>query len=576
MKIHTVSSYPLGDSGPKPISETLNIGDTFRGTVLELTPREVILKLNDGTKMKATTLTPLKASVGDHLEFHVKNNKNGTLVLETLAASPTNSTPSASSSDIAKILTALDLKITPQNEEIVKAILASNINVSKSFVEEITKALNEYQTEDLTPQKAIFLIENNIPIHKDTIESLDHFLNKHMRIGESLNALTQNLSILPNHQLHELSTQLKFLEAFQEIPKLMAILSALDPSKTPTENHSPMNENIPTTSSSSDPKNLLFIENLFSKTIFPSSDSNSGSLDQFINTALSMISEESHHFINTASKESLQVLLSTIAATPASFNSDFLEKHALLLEEFLKNHETTASNQDPSPSNQPIQKEASTPPPSLQDPISKAQSMMQNIFKDSFIHLNNPSSLKELDIQNIYVKISQKLSLIQNVMKNFDSPEAMKISSAISNLDKTIHFLNLINTNQSYIELPIHYHNHQTGELYILQKKRSNKENREAGTTLFLSLQTIHLGRFETLVNVKEKQLKIYIRLEDENMINFVKNNYNLIYELIEKTEYKIVDMKCKKGTEKINPLNIEEKIREEFIEKSTSIDLKI
>jgi hypothetical protein len=542
---------------------------------MALTAGEVLLKLLDGTQMKATTLNPLKASVGETLEFTVRNNKDGPLLLETQVQSLGNSSDSP---EISKILNSLQLKINNQNLDIVQSILKSNLDVSKNLVEEVIKALNDYKKDNLTIQKAIFLLENNVPITKDHVESLNNFLSKHINIGESLNNLSQILSTLPKDQLHELSTQLKFLEAFQEIPKLLFSISALDISEI-SQKKDPFStyENQTFSSLETHQGNFPLIESLVSQDNLSSLNHNLNQSEKLITTLLSIVEEESNSFINTASKDSILSLLEKIVSQEYPLLPDSSDKQFKDLETLIKNNERMDANQETFKTNQSIEKNTfQTSSQTTLENFFTTKDIIQNLFEDSFINTDDPSSLKEMDIKNIYVKISQKLSLIKNFIQNSDSTEAQKIFSSISSLDKMIHFFNQINSNQSYIELPIHYNNHQTAELYILHKKRSHKESQISGTTVFLSLQTIHLGRFETLVNLKEKKLKIYIGLENENLINFVKNNYNLIYELIEKTEYQIIDIKCKKSTKKITPLNVEEKINEEFMEKSTSIDLKV
>jgi hypothetical protein len=45
---------------------------------------------------------------------------------------------------------------------------------------------------------------------------------------------------------------------------------------------------------------------------------------------------------------------------------------------------------------------------------------------------------------------------------------------------------------------------------------------------------------------------------------------------MLKKTPYKIVDIKCKKIGEEINPINIETELKKEFIGESKSIDIQI
>ena len=201
---------------------------------------------------------------------------------------------------------------------------------------------------------------------------------------------------------------------------------------------------------------------------------------------------------------------------------------------------------------------------------------IKNIFNDSFINLDNEISPKNLDIKYLYQKITAKLTLLKDLADSSKDDGLKEISTSISKLNNQLDFLNNINNNNTYAQIPIYYKEHKTGELYILNKNTKNTKNTNLGTTVFLSLDTINIGRFETLVNVKNNDLKICLRLENEKIISYVKNNIKTLYNLLEKTDYRIIELKCKKTTEKINPLNIEETINKEFAQNNGSLDLRI
>lgn len=201
---------------------------------------------------------------------------------------------------------------------------------------------------------------------------------------------------------------------------------------------------------------------------------------------------------------------------------------------------------------------------------------IKNIFNDSFINLDNEILPKDIDIKYLYQKITAKLTLLKDLADSSKDDGLKEISTSISKLNNQLDFLNNINNNNTYAQIPIYYKEHKTGELYILNKNTKNTKNTNLGTTVFLSLETINIGRFETLVNVKNKDLKICLRLENEKIISYVENNIKTLYNLLEKTDYRIVELKCKKTTEKINPLNIEETINHEFAQNNGSLDLRI
>src|SRR5512138_1144426 len=94
----------------------LETGDVIKAKVLEITSDEVLLRLFDGSVLKAAAGEDLEAKVGQTLKLTVTSKSEGTLFLETIKD---QSQIGALKPDLLKnLLSALNLKSTSKNLEL--------------------------------------------------------------------------------------------------------------------------------------------------------------------------------------------------------------------------------------------------------------------------------------------------------------------------------------------------------------------------------------------------------------------------------------------------------------------------
>jgi type III secretory pathway component EscV len=149
------------------------------------------------------------------------------------------------------------------------------------------------------------------------------------------------------------------------------------------------------------------------------------------------------------------------------------------------------------------------------------------------------------------------------------------IFKSIENLQSNLRFLNELNNNTTYIQIPLNIFNkNHTGELYILKKKPGKKNINIDDVSLFVSLDTINLGQVDSLVNINKKNISINIRAERKEAINFIKKNYIDLYNILLEKGYKLVDIKYRLIEEKISILNLNN--IEELSGKRQKFDYKV
>jgi len=97
--------------------------------------------------------------------------------------------------------------------------------------------------------------------------------------------------------------------------------------------------------------------------------------------------------------------------------------------------------------------------------------------------------------------------------------------------------------------------------------KRNNGRKRidPQNATVFLSLDTENLGQVDSLISVNKKNVSLNFRLEKNEIIDYIKENYIQLYEGLAKKGYKLVDIKYRLIDEKVNLLNAREVLEKEI-----------
>lgn len=184
--------------------------------------------------------------------------------------------------------------------------------------------------------------------------------------------------------------------------------------------------------------------------------------------------------------------------------------------------------------------------------------VLEKVFNKFFVKLNDSHSKENLSVKNIYKEIYRKTELIKQVLEQAEFSNKAEVLRNIDNLQSNLRFLNELNNNATYIQIPLNIINkNHTGELYILKKKPGKKSININDVSLFISLDTVNLGQVDSLVNINKKNVSINIRAESKEIINFIKKNYTALYNILSEKGYKLIDIKYRVIEEKISILNL-------------------
>jgi hypothetical protein len=176
----------------------LNAGDVLRAQVIEFAANELLLKLFDGTTVKASSMVPIDVKKGEFVDFKIRNKTESQLFIETIKNSEDGL---GAKSDIALKLSAIDIKADQKNIEIANALKSYDLPLNKEIFTKVADYIKAFK--GLNPQKAAFLTSNNMGINRNNIEVLSNIVDGRMKIGQNLSDLLSSLDGIEDSALLE-------------------------------------------------------------------------------------------------------------------------------------------------------------------------------------------------------------------------------------------------------------------------------------------------------------------------------------------------------------------------------------
>ncbi len=551
-----VGNLDINMSSMPDILSKLAVGDIIRAKVLNISANDLILKLFDGTTLNANSLTSLDIVQGDVVDFVVKSNINNQLVLETVKEKDNNQKSLKDSElSIKKQLIELDIKPDKKNMEIAKEIKQTDLPLNKEVFGKIADAIIGFK--NFTPQKAAYLVANNIIPEEKNISILNKIVDEKQKISSMVQSTLDSLyEITDNDVISSIRHALKH-----------SIIQGTDTEHDPEQfviNDSTRKELVRST-----------IEKAFADP----------GLDKGPTT--NAIKEKLTEFITASLKEDH-------GAVPKHISSDKFqaEKAIIFLKENLKGVEKTKFNQVEfvesilKNTNKKIgEKLKSFDIPAKDETLSEEQPVertkyekaIKDVFERIHLKIDENTSGKDLQIKKAYKEMYESLEIIKSVIEHKNPENKEAILQKIDNLQSSLKFINEINNHSTYIQIPMNmFDKNSTGELYVLRKGSNRKKIDPQNASVLVSLNTQNLGQIDSLVSVNKKNISLNLRVEDKTIIEFLKENYVQLYNSLKSKGYKLVDVKYRLIEEEINAINADRIIKKELDMDRQTIDFKI
>jgi len=508
------------------IFDRLNVGDVVRARVMEIISNEILLKLFDGTTFTAVSVShDNNIAKGDFVEFKVTGKTESQLFVEMVNVKK----DSAADSDmeLSKLLESMGIKPDKTGIEIVKSLKSREMPVQKETIKQVLSALKNYSELDI--EKAVFLLSGNMEIEENNISSLDKFINEKFKIGNALMEL------------------LDLLEEVQDDAFLERIANDLD---NLYNEQNPGNSDLETSSG-----------------IMKGNAGNEAVSKQFDMQVNVNEGNDPSTVFNTTNDETIKAKQDDEISPAAT--KHFTDNKAVKAETEMKadkQHLDSNLIKNDGKNNGDIDK-------------NKKTNFLRKLFEKHFANVDSETLSDDLSITKNYKEIFRLLKAVRNNLNLQESNQyGDRINKLIDNIEVGIKFLNELNNFHTYIHIPIKLRNENTtAELYVFKKKSRKKAIDPEDSVVYISLDTINLGRVDTLISIKRKNISLNFTIENKEVINFFKDNYISLYNRLMEKGYKLVNVSYTQMTDNTNIINIHKKTREVFGGKDKrTLDIRI
>ncbi len=182
-----------------------------------------------------------------------------------------------------------------------------------------------------------------------------------------------------------------------------------------------------------------------------------------------------------------------------------------------------------------------------------------------------------LQIKNAIADMPEKLKELKILLNNYDNENKDAYMQKIDRLEKQITLMADIKR-FNCLQFPYNLNDNETrtAELFVYRYKRKKQKEDTENYLILLGLDTQNLGRVETLIKVKQKNISLLFRLEENEIIDYVLDEKELLGKAVQDTGYRITDIKAVKLEKKITVVNAEEFLAKQAKEKSQNVDVRI
>ncbi len=563
----------------------LETGDVIKVRVLESSQHEAVLRLSNGSILKAATGVDVDITAGQTVTLTVKSRSNTSI--EFGIVKDLSHISSAASQKLQKTLEALGIKPDEMNIRLAAEFLKYGV---KPNAENISKAAELIRNHELLDaEKATFIVLKNLDASKTDPKYFAKFLDGELKLGTLLESLHNALGKISDAAFGELKTQLSAPTA-DNTPELQSEPSV--DSKTAPPNMSKgesgmTSEGNEAGDSLSIDKSRPTVEILLTGNNSPESRKSpaggnipagqSGNISEF-----EPAGRNGSVNLNVSSDENQSANKNTPAGTSG-------RRH----ESGSVGQSVPASGSIPAGGNRVIHSsqmsagtiaviKSGTEDKSNHNTFTNSKNLVSEIkesIDDIFIKIDKELSDEQLDINKAMGRVTELLKKSNILLRAADrfagGEDAVKAAVLIN---ETVKLLDMANTgNVLYFQLPVDIAGQRTtAELYVMKRRSKLKKIDPQNAVLFLSLDTANLGRVETLLEIKGNGISINLRTESEIVNDFIKANIKSLYSGLKECGCKLVDMKYSIMGKPSSPTAQEKMLQRVVKMKHERVDLRI
>lgn len=556
----------------------LETGDVINARVLEVSPQEAVLRLSDGTVIKARTTESLDVKPGQTISLSVTSRNENSFVLETVKN--ISQAMTANLPNLQKMLEAVGVKPDNTNLKLAAEFLKYG---AAPTTENITEALESMKGPNgLDVEKAVFLAVKNINTSAADKNMLTGLLSGNMKLGQLLESLhkvlsntNQNTDAMPASEPDTLPDTGTKIPQQSGKPAAEVKANGINDDKTNLTASEVVNTEVKSAEQSAalpktgtdtlDPKVAVSSMQSVETSIFQPEQT------EVKNTNAVTIEDEA--------SPSIQKQADNGTVSAYAVKSESKETDKVLNSTGIDSEVRNISIKPADGSKISDIKASDLKQRTVNSPHESLERINKSIDK-LYVNINKQLSGEELDpgsIKNRLAELAKELKQI--IQSSSDSkPVNVQAASTLNLIEDTVRLLDMFNSNNVlYYQIPVRIDNYRsTAELYVMKRNQTKKKIDPNNSVVFLSLDTKNMGRVETIIDVKGSNISISLRNESKAASDFTRANIKNLYSGISDCGYKLTDIRYSIIGAAATPAQQEKLLSDAIRLKHGRVDLKI
>ncbi|MCI8427684.1 MAG: flagellar hook-length control protein FliK [Lachnospira sp.] len=509
-------------SAGNALLQNMLAGDTFTGKVMSIKDGMALLMLAGGNLVNAHISNGSSVSAGQNLTFLVEQNTQQNISIKPLNINEQQAFL------INKALDAAGYSPNDSNIQVVKELIHMNMPIDAAMIEKMITSANEFPQANL--KTIANLIRLEMPVTQDNIMQFEAYSNYQNSISSELNSMGEQFSQLFTNIVGSEATVQNGATANNE---------ALADNLVKLQNF-----NMQQASMLNDIVNTLYQNTAYQDVSYEGGLQEavlSQPLHQVLSDEQMQTIESTIHQLLSESPENEQLQTISNALGEKSLTTNQLLSNLTLL---LKNNPEWASKFS----------------------AFGEASIMEKLFSQMInetMKLTPADVVKEDGIKNYYKRLKQSLEKLTSDGR--DSALPQELSKSMNEVKANIDFMNDLNKNMTYVQIPIQLKNSETnGELYVFTNKKALAKGAD-NVSAMLHLDMEHLGPIDIYVRLQNKNVSTNFCLESEELLDFVYAHIDKLDARLQALGYSTsFEMKLNEPEDKFNFV-------EDFVEKDIS-----
>ena len=453
-------------------------GQSVTGEVLQMNGNEILLSLGENQLLQARLEGGAMPKLGQLMTFQIQNTSGNKISLTPLFENLNQN------SNISTALKAAGLPMTDQMIQMVKDMMQEGLPIDRQSLYQMNRAMNLNQGVPTTTLAQMQRL--GIPLEEQMIQQFQNYQNYEHQITGSLSDLTD-----------------AFTESFLQLSGEHGAQEGLSFVKDVLGQFVP--ESIPEGEGNGE-------EGRIQGQMNPDGSNISGSAKDFEETGL---------YKELKSLGAPDEMLQNLAANKGN-TQQFLKDLLQLIDRNLSGAEKTADFSD-----------------------KLGRFLQGNEFKQLLKETLNEQLLLKPDevaeegrVDQLYEKLNQQMKSLNSLLSDPARGDTA-LAKTVTNLNQNIDFMNAMNQNFSYIQIPLKMYNKEaSGELFVYTNKKSLAK-KDGNVSALLHLDMEYLGSVDVHVTLSQGQkvaTKFY--LQDDSSLDLIADHIDLLNERLNKRGY--------------------------------------